>query len=172
MIGHNGIAYDRTNNLIWIKMLLSKCSFIVSRGLFPLFFFQSYLKSSSLFLINNTHVSHLSVFHLGTLPWVAVITSVGFFCARATISSVRPRILLRKAWYLLIFVLSLTRHRLIEDLAKGALRGITVGMVNDTTRGSLPRITPHCDHSHCADGWVPGTVLNTIRALAASVIMA
>lgn len=78
-------AYNRTNRPIWIKMLISKGSFNVSRGLAPPSFKKSYLKFSSLFLINNTRVSHLSAFHFSTLPWVAVRTSVEFFSAHVTI---------------------------------------------------------------------------------------
>lgn len=127
-----------------------------------------YLRSPSLFLINNTCVSHLSAFHLGTPPWGAVITSVDFFRAQMTVSPARPCTHLRKAWYLLISVLSLIWHHLIEDLASGGLTRMNEQGWLMRLQGDISPEHPAIVITHCVGGWVPGTVLNTLCALTAS----
>lgn len=68
--------------------------------------------------------------------------------------------------YLWIFALSLSWHNnLIEDLASGGLARMNEqGWLVRLSGGCLLRIPLHRDHSHCGDGWGPGTVLNTIWA--------
>lgn len=103
----------------------------------------SYLKSSSLDLINNIHISHLLVLHLGTLSRVAAVTCVDFFSAYVTVSPMRPCTLLRQAWHCCIPVLSLSWRHLIEDsLANGGLLLMRAGLVIRPAGGCLPSTRP------------------------------
>lgn len=140
-------AYNGTNTLIWIKMLISKCSFSVSRGpsLSPFLFLKtSYLKFSSLFLINNTRVPHLSAFHLGSLPWVAARTSVDFFRAHGTLFPTETMRSFKECLASFDFCSFLDPTPPDRRFSKlWSPRNEWAGTADEITRRRLPRITSH-----------------------------